>query len=138
MGDIYSFIDTDNMQKTNRNQAKRPQQQKATRMPRNELLDRIFLAFKEYKFIGMKYFKTTLVQPESYLREVLESIAVLVRSGTFNGTYTLKPENAVDINYGGGGAEMAPEEGIGFDGQSSAPEDEEGDDSDVKMEDALP
>lgn len=61
-------------------------------MPRNELLDNLYECFSEYTFWSMKALKDRLRQPELYLKENLESIAELVRSGVQVGQYRLRPE----------------------------------------------
>jgi len=123
------------------------QDNKAARMPRNELLDAIFQCFRKYNYWSLKTMKAELNQPEAYLKQVLESVAVLVRSGQFAMTYTLKPENrladAVDLNSDS----MAPDQGS-FDGavddKTGQDEDmeeymkmDDEDEDDVKMEDDM-
>ena len=65
-------------------------------MPRNDLLDLIFVFFKEYKYWTLASLKERLVQPESYLRETLDSVAMLIRSGSMIGKYQLKPESTAE------------------------------------------
>lgn len=67
-------------------------------MPQNELLDRIFECFRRYNYWSMKAFRTELQQPEAYLRETLEKVAVLAKSGKFATHWSLKSENKID-NY---------------------------------------
>ncbi|EPS31499.1 hypothetical protein POX_h09782 [Penicillium oxalicum] len=74
------------------------QENKATRMPQNELLDRIFECFREYRYWPFKTLKAKLQQPESYLKETLEMVAHLVKAGDFAMTWELKPE-AQPANY---------------------------------------
>ncbi|KAL9048990.1 MAG: hypothetical protein Q9162_007445 [Coniocarpon cinnabarinum] len=71
----------------------KPQENKAARMPRAELLDKLFRCFNTYQYWSMKALRDELKQPEAYLKENLDAIADLVRSGRFNGLYTLKPES---------------------------------------------
>ena len=40
----------------------------------------------------MKALRSRLQQPETYLKEVLASVADLVKAGAFTGTYQIKPE----------------------------------------------
>lgn len=91
----------------------RPQENKAARMPRNELLDRLFACFKEYTFWSMKALRERLHQPESYLKDTLEDIAELIRSGQQTGNWRLKPE-AMQDNFkdDGGGEESNPDEDL--------------------------
>lgn len=70
----------------------KPQENKAARMPRNELLDRLFECFGEFKYWSMRALRERLHQPEAYLKENLDSIAELVRSGQFNGNYKLRDD----------------------------------------------
>ena len=74
----------------------RSQTQKTARMPQNELLDRIFECFRKYNYWSMKALRTELQQPEAYLREVLEKVASLAKSGKFATLWSLKAENRMD------------------------------------------
>ncbi|KAJ6257666.1 Transcription initiation factor [Drechslerella dactyloides] len=71
---------------------KKTQENKATRMPRNELLDALFVCFSEYEFWTLKGLRERLNQPEAYLKETLESIASLLKTGPFALKWQLKPE----------------------------------------------
>ncbi|KAF3919525.1 hypothetical protein ABW20_dc0101355 [Dactylellina cionopaga] len=71
---------------------KKTQENKATRMPRNELLDALFTCFSEYEFWTLKGLRERLNQPEAYLKETLESIATLLKTGPFALKWQLKPE----------------------------------------------
>ncbi|KAJ5328833.1 Transcription initiation factor IIF beta subunit [Penicillium brevicompactum] len=70
----------------------RPQENKSTRMPQNELLDLIFQCFREFRYWPFKTLKARLAQPEAYLKQTLELVAHLVKSGDFAMTWELKPE----------------------------------------------
>ncbi|KAL3465273.1 transcription initiation factor IIF, beta subunit-domain-containing protein [Aspergillus heterothallicus] len=74
------------------------QENKTTRMPQNELLDLIYGCFREYRYWPFKTLKARLRQPEAYLKQTLEMIAHLVKSGDFAMTWELKPE-ARESNY---------------------------------------
>ncbi|AEO65460.1 uncharacterized protein THITE_2112481 [Thermothielavioides terrestris NRRL 8126] len=65
---------------------------KATRWPENQLLDAIARCFSEHKYWSIRAFRGRIPQPEAYLRECLDKIAVLQRSGTFANHWSLKPE----------------------------------------------
>ena len=67
-------------------------------MPQNELLDLIYECFREYKYWPFRSLKTRLQQPETYLKQTLEMVAHLVKSGDFAMTWELKPE-ARESNY---------------------------------------
>lgn len=90
----------------------KPQENKFTRMPQNELLDRIFHLFREYQYYPFKVLKAKLLQPEAYLKQTLEMVAHLVKSGDFAMTWELKPEarqaNYAAQSYDDAKAELAP------------------------------
>ncbi|PQE04081.1 hypothetical protein CJF31_00003197 [Rutstroemia sp. NJR-2017a BVV2] len=108
--------------------ANRPQLMKTARMPQNELLDRIFDCFRRYNYWSMKALRAELQQPEAYLRETLEKVAVLAKSGRFATQWSLKPENKL-TNYEGAGDAVAPGE------DTDLPDEDEDDDEDMKFED---
>ncbi|KAJ5899963.1 transcription initiation factor iif beta subunit [Penicillium taxi] len=85
------------------------QENKSIRMPQNELLDKIFELFRQYQYWPFKRLKDKLQQPESYLKQTLEMVAHLVKSGDFAMTWELKPE-ARESNYASTGvkAELPP------------------------------
>lgn len=104
-------------QRTGVPQRAKAQEQKAARIPQNELLDLIYDCFKRYNYWSMKALKAELNQPEAYLKSTLEMVAELVKSGRFANTWTLKPENKLDQYAKAEGAEeQAPDAGTGFDG----------------------
>lgn len=80
----------------------RPQQQrkaiqrnpegKATRIPRNELLDMLFRLFEQSEYWSLKSLRERTRQPEVYLRDVLEAIAVLHKRGPQASKYGLRDE----------------------------------------------
>lgn len=113
--------------------ANRPQQQKFARIPENVLLDRLFGCFSDYRYWSMKALRQKLEQPESYLKETLEKIAVLGKSGRFASQWQLKPENlqlaSARLDIAAPGAEG------GGDDDSDMADGEDGDDEDVKFED---
>ncbi|KAG5518237.1 hypothetical protein PMAC_003033 [Pneumocystis sp. 'macacae'] len=75
-----------------KNTKKSTSDQKASRLPRNELLDILFKCFDDYDYYSMKTLKEITKQPETYLKEVLESIAVLLKKGPYIMKWTLKTE----------------------------------------------
>jgi transcription initiation factor TFIIF subunit beta len=101
---------------------------KTARMPQNELLDRIFDCFRRYNYWSMKALRAELQQPEAYLRETLEKVAVLAKSGRFATQWSLKPENKL-TNYEGAGDAVAPGE------DTDLPDEDDDDDEDMKFED---
>jgi transcription initiation factor TFIIF subunit beta len=104
-------------------------------MPQNELLDRIFECFRRYNYWSMKALRAELQQPEAYLRETLEKIAVLAKSGPFSTQWSLKPENKIG-NYAGAGDAVAPDTGLAEESDTGMEDDD--DDEDVKFEDVVP
>lgn len=65
---------------------------RAVRMPRKDLLDLLFRLFEEYEYWSMKGLKERTRQPESFLKECLESIAILIKKGPYTSKYSLRPE----------------------------------------------
>lgn len=65
---------------------------RAIRMPKKDLLDLLFRLFDEYEYWSMKGLKERTRQPESYLKESLDSIANLIKKGPYTSKYNLKPE----------------------------------------------
>jgi transcription initiation factor TFIIF subunit beta len=101
-------------------------------MPQNELLDKIFECFQKYNYWSMKALRVELQQPEAYLRETLERVAVLAKSGRFATQWSLKPENKI-TNYEAMGDAMAPTEVVEDSEFGDLDDDDE--DEDVKFED---
>ena len=114
----------------------RKQENKATRMPQDQLLDALFNCFKEFKYWPLSALKSRLNQPESYLKETLEKIAVLIKGGTFNLTYQLRPDSTEGryLNFDDVKAEAAPD--VGSDRGEDLGSNED-DDENVKMEDVF-
>ena len=133
---VYFESNANVLQKTKNAASKdRPQLTKTARMPQNELLDRIFDCFRKYNYWSMKALRAELQQPEAYLRETLEKIAVLAKSGRFATQWSLKPENQIS-NYEKLGDGIAPTaEGMGGDESDMADEEDGEEDEDVKFED---
>ncbi|KIK77520.1 hypothetical protein PAXRUDRAFT_831362 [Paxillus rubicundulus Ve08.2h10] len=63
--------------------------ERMARMPRNQLLDLLFQLFREQTRWSFKPLRERTQQPEIYLKEVLNDIATLHRSGEFNGMWEL-------------------------------------------------
>jgi transcription initiation factor TFIIF subunit beta len=76
----------------------RPQENKAARISEGELLDMLAGLFKEYKFWPLKRLKERTRQPEAFLREQLNKIAVLVKTGNAANTWTLNANVAATLN----------------------------------------
>ncbi|KAG5359939.1 Transcription initiation factor IIF subunit beta [Yarrowia sp. C11] len=94
---------------------------KAVRIERSALLDILFKLFEEYPYWSLKGLKERTKQPEVYLREVLDSMAVLNKSGPYAMKYSLQQEYKQLSNSG-----AAQEE-----------DEADDDDDDVEMETVL-
>ncbi|KAG5992687.1 hypothetical protein E4U43_003705 [Claviceps pusilla] len=105
--------------------AKKGEVFKAARIPKNQLLDLIFDCFRQYQYWSMKALRQKLQQPDSYLRQVLEEVAVLHKSGRFANHYGLN--DAYKDKAGDEAKEEAAEAA-----------DEGDDDENEEMEDVLP
>ncbi len=75
-------------------QAKRnaAKENRAARVPHNVLNDALLQLFREHRIWGLRDLKKRVEQPEAYVRQVLEGIATMWKSGDFNGKWELKPE----------------------------------------------
>jgi transcription initiation factor TFIIF subunit beta len=65
--------------------------------------------FQYYRYWGLREIKVRTKQPDAYLREVLNEIATMWKSGDLNGKWELKPEfkeKDAPNNYAG---DMAPD-----------------------------
>lgn len=127
-------------------QATRPvkgkaQENKTTRMPQNELLDLVYQCFREYKYWPFKTLKARLRQPEAYLKQTLEMVAHLVKSGDFAMTWELKPEakesSYANAFYGDAKEELAPGTGLNLDEVSEEDPTASGMDEDMQFESVL-
>ncbi|KAK3116174.1 hypothetical protein LTR53_003723 [Teratosphaeriaceae sp. CCFEE 6253] len=65
---------------------------KNVRMERGLLVDVLQRCFRRYSYWPLKALRNELRQPEAWIKEVLEDIAVLVRSGDFAMNYTLRED----------------------------------------------
>lgn len=81
----------------------------------------------------MKALRAELQQPEAYLRETLEKVAVLAKSGRFATQWSLKPENKI-TNYETMGDNVAPV-AEGLEDSEFGDLDDDDEDDDVKFED---
>lgn len=93
---------------------------KAARIPQDQLFDLIFGCFREYQYWSMKALRQRLQQPDTYLRQTLEKIAVLIKSGTFANHYCLTD---------------AYKEQQGADAKAEAAQADDDDEDDEEMED---
>ncbi|KFA64431.1 hypothetical protein S40285_01045 [Stachybotrys chlorohalonatus IBT 40285] len=98
---------------------------KAARIPKDQLLDLIFDCFRQYQYWSMKALRQRTQQPDSYLRSVLEEVAVLNKSGSFANHYCL---NEAYREQAGNESKEAAAEAV----------DDGADDEGEEMEDVLP
>ncbi|KAK0668113.1 putative transcription initiation factor IIF subunit beta [Cercophora samala] len=102
---------------------------KTSRWPENQLLDAIADCFGQHRFWSIKAFRNVIPQPEVYLRETLEKIAVLHRSGSFANHWELKQE------YKGMLKTAQPQDDAAAPPPDNIISDDE--DEDLKMEDVI-
>lgn len=121
----------DTAQKTKEKPTKaKKMENKAARWPENQLMDAIARCFSEHKFWSIKAFRGRIQQPEAYLRECLDKIAVLHRSGSFANHWSLRPEYQSLV-----ASLPKPSEDAAV-VKTDVPS-EEDDEDDIKMEDVL-
>jgi transcription initiation factor TFIIF subunit beta len=65
---------------------------KTARVPKSELLDRLLACFMRHRIWGLRDIKVEVNQPEAYVREGLQDVAFMWKSGDWNGKWELKPE----------------------------------------------
>ncbi|KAF8254201.1 transcription initiation factor IIF, beta subunit [Wilcoxina mikolae CBS 423.85] len=71
---------------------RKPTDNKSYRIARPDLITQLFSHFTEHEYWSMKGFREVTNQPEAYLKEVLEEIATMNRSGPYTGKWSLKEE----------------------------------------------
>ncbi|EGV60973.1 transcription initiation factor IIF subunit beta [Yamadazyma tenuis] len=103
---------------------------RAIRMPQKDLLDLLFRLFEEYEYWSIKGLRERTKQPESYLKESLDSIANLIKKGPYTSKYNLKPEYKKLRD-----AERAAKAGLDINHNDNNDQEEEEEDDD--MEDVL-
>eukprot|EP00210_Caulerpa_lentillifera_P007044 g6738.t1 len=86
------------MQKRRRAVMKRETERKLkrARMEKGDLETKLFSLFEDKKHWTIASLQKRTEQPLTWLKEVLSGIAVLNRSGTYAGSYELKPEFVQD------------------------------------------
>ncbi|KAL8952949.1 MAG: hypothetical protein Q9222_001168 [Ikaeria aurantiellina] len=109
------------------------QHYKAARIAANDLKDMIFNCFRKYNYWPIRAMKNELDQPETYLRQVLEEVAQLVRNGPFANCWQLRPEYK-ESSYENVKEEAAPV----ADSMDIKDTESADDEDDIKMEDVLP
>ncbi|KAJ3240150.1 hypothetical protein HDU78_002483 [Chytriomyces hyalinus] len=66
--------------------------EKRERMPRQDLIEILINLFNEHHYWSLKNLMERTAQPQTWLKEVLSEVAVIVRKGNYNGLYELKSE----------------------------------------------
>lgn len=70
----------------------------------------IFNCFRKWQYWPLRGLKNQLKQPESYIKQQLEEIAQLIRTGPFANTWQLRPEYKIS-SYDNVKEEAAPDPG---------------------------
>ncbi|KAK3366919.1 transcription initiation factor IIF, beta subunit-domain-containing protein [Lasiosphaeria ovina] len=124
----------DNFIKTKEKPTKaKKMENKVARWEEQKLLDRIADCFSQYKYWAIKALRGRIPQPEAFIRQTLEKIALLHRSGPYANTWSLKP----------GYADMILKNRSQPKGEGVAPKlnedlaSDDDDDDDVQMEDVV-
>jgi len=104
------------------NKPKKGEHVKNARIPKDQLLDLIFTAFREFEYWPMTALRLRTQQPDAYLRQVLEEVAVLNKTGPFANKWSLSDA------YKDQGAGAKPE---------AAEEVEDDEDDEEEMEDVV-
>lgn len=105
---------------------------KATRLEKEQLLDILFKLFETHTYWSLKGLKERTHQPEQYLKQVLDEIAILNKRGPYALKYQLKPENS--INNKAEGDNSAGDDAGDNSEANKSPEEEEDDDDDENIE----
>ncbi|KAI9709318.1 MAG: hypothetical protein M1820_003438 [Bogoriella megaspora] len=77
---------------------KKPQENKFVRMEKEQLTPWLISLFGDYKYWGMKRLRVQTKQPEAWLKECLQDIAYMVKSGPFANLWTLKEEYSSQVS----------------------------------------
>ncbi|KAF8492548.1 transcription initiation factor IIF, beta subunit-domain-containing protein [Russula emetica] len=113
-----------------KNKPAKGQNERMTRMPRNQLLDSLFALFRDREQWPIKLLREKTQQPEVYLKEVLSEIATLHRSGEFNGTWELMPSFKGDGIKAEGMSQLYASQASNADASMDDYDDDEEDDDD--------
>lgn len=106
-------------------------------MEQSALLDAIFNLYttRNYNYWSMKALKHELKQPEAWLRENMEQVAVLHKTGRFANFWELKPEYKPAKNVAGGDAGGDQIADFGDEPGAEASGEDDDDDDNVEMVD---
>ncbi|KAK8140468.1 hypothetical protein PG984_000534 [Apiospora sp. TS-2023a] len=127
-GKANSFIQT----AKSKEKARKAAPERAARLEKPQLMDALSACFRKWRYWTMKAFKQQLNQPEAWLRECLEGIATLHKSGPFANHWELSEiyrnmANASDVAQSG----TAPGDMGGDDSELDGDDDDEN----IQMED---
>ncbi|KAF7972440.1 hypothetical protein HWV62_18018 [Athelia sp. TMB] len=103
--------------------------ERMARMPKNQLLDQLFSLFREKPLWPIKVLREKTQQPEQYLKETLQEIATLHRSGEHTGMWELS------ANFKGDGVKGEGDAGPSALGGDVDMDDGDSDDSDESDDD---
>ncbi|BGP43072.1 hypothetical protein JCM10450v2_007197 [Rhodotorula kratochvilovae] len=102
-GRVATFANTSNRGKAASSSAAGPAQ-RMTRLPKNELLDLLFPLFAQAPYWHLRALNDHVHQPQTYLREVLNEVALLVPKGPYAQMWALRPEFKSQPGQAGGAA----------------------------------
>ncbi|GAA5899554.1 hypothetical protein JCM8208_000590 [Rhodotorula glutinis] len=136
-GRVATFANTSNRAKAAGTSSSTAQQQRLTRIPKNELLDLLFPLFAQAPYWHLRALNDHVQQPQTYLRETLNEVAILVPKGPYAQMWALRPEYKgvagekaqqgasaaaarAGAAGGGGGGPAAPQQGAGTSGAAGA------------------
>ncbi|CAE6476358.1 unnamed protein product [Rhizoctonia solani] len=101
--------------------------ERAARIPKNELLDMLFKLFLVQSHWSMKVLRERTKQPLDYLKETLEEIAILHKSGPHTNTWSLQASYAQQFG-------APPETNVASTSASNMVESDEDEDDDEDMD----
>ena len=115
------------------------------RLDRHDLTDRLFSLFSEKPYWGIPALKSTLKQPDVWLREVLKDVAEPIKEGQYTNMWALKDAWRVGVGVkgengeGDGDGEGMMETDLEDEGEDFVGEDFEGEDEgdDADLEEVL-
>jgi transcription initiation factor TFIIF subunit beta len=107
---------------------------KHARWPENRLLDAIAECFSAHNYWPIKALRERIPQPEAFIREGLDKIAVLNRTGRFANCWSLKPAYRTMIAQDN--QALPANDTVAPQPSANIPSDDE-DEDDLKMEDVL-
>jgi len=115
--------------------ARKANDNKSFRIGKEDLASHLFKHFEEHEYWSMKGFREVTNQPEAYLKEVLEEIAIMNKSGPYSGKWSLRPEFKQRSTTGVSNIASAGTDGGVNTGETIEIDDD--DDDEVEMEDVL-